>query len=330
MAKADAPVSAGGGKTACINVDLDAIPHYLAIHGLSAADVSDEVRCAVCRTALPRFLDLFGSLGIRATFFTVGADLDDEESAANVRAAAEAGHEIASHTQTHPYALTRLSSDALAMEVTGAEESIRRVTGRRPVGFRAPGYAVTSELLRLLDSRGYAYDSSAFPAAPYYLAKAGIMGALKLAGRPSAAILDRPRVLAAPLRPYQPYLCEPYQAACGAFALRLREMPLSVEPVTRVPLIGTSALLFPERAVRALCRRMAKLPWVNLELHGIDLLDSNDIRLPKLSSVQRELGISVKEKTRRLRDVFSLFRGAAEVLTLEDTARRMEPGGQSP
>ena len=327
MAKADGDGARGraaGEKMACINVDLDAIPHYLAIHGLSGIQVSPEVRCAVCRTALPRFLELFGSLGLRATFFTVGADLDDEGSAAQVRAASEAGHEIASHTQTHPYALTRLDGEALAREVSGAEAAILRVTGRRPVGFRAPGYAVTAPLLRLLDRRGYAYDSSAFPAAPYYAAKAGIMGALRLAGRPSAAILDRPRVLAAPLAPYHPYLCEPYRPARGAFALRLAELPLSVGPVTRIPFIGTSALLFPERAVRAFCRRMVRLPWVNLELHGIDLLDSEDLGLPQLSAVQRELGIPLKDKLRRLRELFAAIREASEVVTLEEVAGRID------
>jgi peptidoglycan/xylan/chitin deacetylase (PgdA/CDA1 family) len=88
---------------------------------------------------------------------------------------AKAGHEIASHSYSHPYDLVRLGREKIADELDRAQAAIAEACGRLPVGFRAPGYEITAELLDLLCERGYRYDSSAFPAIPYYLAKAAVM-----------------------------------------------------------------------------------------------------------------------------------------------------------
>lgn len=315
-----------GARLACVSVDLDAIPHYLGLHGLHEVAVSEAVRHAVCRLALPRFLELFDALGIQATFFAVGEDLCDAPSAAMVRRACAAGHEIGNHTHSHPYGLTRLGLDALQEEVARGESAIERVTGRRPHGFRAPGYAISAPLLSILEARGYAYDSSAFPAAPYYLCKASVMGALRLVGRPSRAMLDRPRVLAAPRLPYRPSRLEPYRAAPvrpAASGLDLVELPMSVTPRTRLPFIGTSALLLPRRLFQLLYARLRPLPFLNFELHGIDLVDAADVNLPRLSAVQRELNIPFAQKRARLFEILGAIRSDFEVLRLDAAAQAL-------
>ena len=73
--------------------------------------------------------------------------------------------------------------------------------GAAPLGFRAPGYAINAEALDLLRARGYRYDSSVFPSAAYYGAKALVMAAMRATGRQSGSFLDDPRVLLAPRRP---------------------------------------------------------------------------------------------------------------------------------
>ncbi|MDR0965038.1 MAG: polysaccharide deacetylase family protein [Myxococcales bacterium] len=305
---------------ACASVDLDALPHYLRLHGLSAEELPEERRHAVGRVALARFLDLFEELGVRATFFAVGEDLDDARTVALVRRAFDAGHEIGNHTQTHPYDLTRRSLDALQAEVARCETTIERVTGRRPIGFRAPGYAIDARLLAVLDARGYAYDSSAFPAVPYYLAKACVMGALELLGRPSRAMLDRPRALAAPRLPYRPSALEPYRRDDGTTRLGLVELPMTVTPLARLPFIGTSALLLPARVLDLVYRRVRRLPFFNFELHGIDLLDATDVNLPDLSAVQRDLNIPFTKKRARLARVLSNLRRDFDVRPLASAA----------
>lgn len=317
---------------ASVSVDLDAIAHYLGLHGLPDRDLADEARHAVCRLALPRCLDLFGELGIRATFFVVGGDLGDARSAAAVRRAFEEQHEIGNHSQTHPYDLTRLSLEALQDEIARSDEAIGRLTGQRPKGFRAPGYAISARLLDVLEARGYGYDSSTFPAAPYYLAKACVMGALRLAGRPSRAILDRPRVLSAPRLPYRPSRLEPYRAAApghgraGDARRRMIELPLTVGPKTRLPFIGTSALLMPAGLLDLVYGRLRRLPFLNFELHGIDLLDASDVKLPRLSAVQRELNMPFEQKRARLLGLLTRIRGDFEVRPLGEVAGCLDQG----
>ncbi len=314
---------------ASVSVDLDGLPHYLRLHGLPEHGLREAARHAVCRLALPRFLDLFGALGIRATFFVVGEDLGDVRSAEAVRRAFEAGHEIGNHTLSHPYGLTRLPLEPLLAEVEQGEAVIERVTGARPRGFRAPGYAISAPLLDVLGARGYAYDSSAFPAAPYYLAKACVMGALKLMGRSSRAILDRPQVLAAPRLPYWPSARDPYRTAAPGHGARGRapiELPLTVTPRARLPFIGTSALLMPALALDLAYRQLRQLPFLNFELHGIDLLDASDVGLPRLSAVQRELNIPFVRKRARLFGLLTAICRDFAVQTLVEAADRLRAG----
>lgn len=304
---------------ACVSVDLDSIGHYLRIHGLSEELLSPEAARAVYRKALARFVGLFADAGIAATFFAVGRDLSDRPSAEALRAAAHAGHEIGNHSFSHDYDLTRRSAEGIVREVTEGERAIVRAVGTPPRGFRAPGYTVSSELLQVLWVRNYLYDSSVFPAAPYYLAKAAIMGAMALAGRRSKAVLDRPRVMLAPRRPYRPDPRDPYKAGQGA---RL-ELPISVEPVTRVPFIGTAAVLLPWPVVSGLYRRLRGEPFLNFELHGIDLLDASDVAVPQLARVQRELNQPYERKRERLRELLRRIVDDFEVLTLADAALKL-------
>jgi hypothetical protein len=276
---------------ASLSIDLDALAHYHAIHALPPPPPGPD---PVHGRALERFADLCARLGIRGTAFAVGDRLSDPAAAAAVAALSRAGHEIGNHSFSHDYALTRRHDVALAEEVRRGGEAVERATGLRPVGFRAPGYTLSSRLLRTLVEQGYRYDSSTFPALPYWLAKGAVMGALGLAGRPSGAILDRPRVLAAPRRPYRPDPSEPY--AVG-------DLPLLELPVTTglggFPLIGTFLATMPGALARALSAGTASLPLFNLEIHAVDLLDASDAT-SALAARQRDLRIPAGEKIARL------------------------------
>jgi hypothetical protein len=309
---------------ACISVDLDSINHYLRIHGLSEAGLEPDAAHAVYRKALGRFVALFAEVGIKGTFFAVGKDLADGPSAEALARAAQAGHEIGNHSFGHDYDLTRRSPDAVVRDLTECERAIVRVTETPPKGFRAPGYTITRDLLQALWVRGYKYDSSVFPAAPYYLAKATIMGALAATGHRSKAILDRPRVLLAPLLPYTPDPREPYRAGKGAGL----ELPITVEPITRIPFIGTAALLLPWPLLLGFYGRLRGRPLLNLELHGIDLLDTADVGLPQLARVQRELRIPHERKRERLRELLRRIAEDFETMPLIDAAAKLAPTAQ--
>lgn len=307
------------GGLASISVDLDSLPHYCRIHGLPEALLDDRARRLVYEVAIPRYLRLFERLGVRGTFFAIGDDLEDERNAASLRRAHEAGVEIGNHTYGHDYAVSRRPKPEIASEVERGEALIERAVGERPVGFRAPGYTLSRDLYEVLCERGYLYDSSAFPAAPYYAAKAAVMGGLKLLGRPSKAILDRPGVLLAPRRPYRPDPADPYTRGEGP----VLELPIAVTKAARVPFIGTFAAALPAAVVRPAYLGLRGEPHFNFELHGIDVLGEDDGLPAPLLRQQRDLRISSATKIARLDRVFGWLRRDFEVVTLAQAARRL-------
>jgi peptidoglycan-N-acetylglucosamine deacetylase len=302
-------------KRAALSVDLDGLLHYARIHGLDEAGLDARTRSLHLAVALPRFLALFQRLGVPATLFAVGEDVGTVGSE-SLRSAAEAGHELASHSHTHPYALARAAEDEVDRELERAAEALRSVAGRAPVGFRSPGYTLSAPMLRALVRGGYRYDASVFPAAPYYLAKALVLGAMALSGRRSAAVLDSPGVLLAPRRPYRPALDAPYRRGDAP----LVELPMAVTPGLRLPFIGTLLTTAPWTLVRGAYRALAAEEFLSLELHAVDLLDATDGVPPALVRAQRDLAIPRAKKEQRLGEVLSWMARDFTCTTLADAA----------
>jgi peptidoglycan/xylan/chitin deacetylase (PgdA/CDA1 family) len=290
-----------------VSVDLDALACYYRIHALPGAP-PEPARFAILRRCLPRFADLFARHGVRATFFVVGADLeDDPEGRAALAALARAGHELASHTHTHPYDFVRLSADAIAAEIDRAHAAIADCAGTPPVGFRAPGYEISADAIAALQARGYRYDSSVFPSVPYYGAKAAVMGAMRVVGQKSGSVMGNPRVLLAPRVPYRPAPGAPYRAG-GAGIL---ELPIAVTPVARLPVIGTSLIMAPAWMRRRLVAAALRAPLFNLELHGIDLCDADGDAVPAaLVARQPDLRRPLARKLTALDDTLAAARAA--------------------
>ena len=302
---------------ASLSIDLDALEHYHAVHGLPAPAPGPD---PVHGKAAARFGELCARLGVTGTAFCVGRNLAQGEGAAAARALLEAGHEIANHSLSHDYALATLPADAIRAEVRGGADAIARATGSRPLGFRAPGYTLSAALVRALAADGYRYDSSAFPALPYYVGKAAVMGVLALRRSPSRALLDRPRVLLAPRTPYHPRSDEPYAPGALPDASPLLELPVTTG-LLGFPLIGTFVATLPGWAVRAFSAGTRGLPLFNLELHGIDLLDASDVS-PALAARQRDLGVPAARKIERI-ERFVRGLGGRRWLTLAAAAERL-------
>jgi peptidoglycan-N-acetylglucosamine deacetylase len=291
-----------------VSVDLDALGCYYRIHALPGAP-PEPARFAVLRRCLPRFAELFARHGVRATFFVVGQDLeDDAEGRALLADLARGGHELASHTHTHPYDFVRLGRAAIADEIDRAHAAIGACAGTPPVGFRAPGYEITAEALDVLRARGYRYDSSVFPSAAYYGAKAVVMAAMRLTGRKSGSVLGNPRVLRAPLEPYRPAAGDIYRDRGGD---GLVEIPIAVTRGARLPVIGTSLIVAPALVRRRLVAAALRAPLFNLELHGIDLCDAEADAVPAaLVARQPDLRRPLAHKLAALEETLSAARAA--------------------
>ncbi len=302
-------------RLASISIDLDEVPCYAAIHGLSVDESSAH---AIYTRALPRIATLLARERARATFFAIGSDLAHAPSAATLAALAGEGHEIANHSRSHHYDLTRRDRDEVRDDIAGGADDIGRVIGRRPVGFRAPGYTITDELLGVLEELGYAYDSSVFPCPSYYAAKTLAISAMRARGRESRSVRDDPRVLLAPADPYR--VGRPYwQRGAG-----MLELPIGVtrDGAGRMPFIGTSVVLSGAPGARLLTELVVGRPFVNLELHGIDLADASEDGLTWLVPHQPDLRRRWRDKEAALESAIATLRRAGyELVTLEEAAR---------
>ena len=68
-------------KTASVGVDVDSLHHYYRIHGLEESKASN----AAWDVGVSRFLGLFDELGIQATFYCIGEDLELGENQKRIR-----------------------------------------------------------------------------------------------------------------------------------------------------------------------------------------------------------------------------------------------------
>lgn len=287
-------------RICAVSVDLDEIPNYFAIHGLS---VEGAGASAVYDIAVPRLMALSKSAGVPLTLFAVGSDLERAEAAASLRSAQRNGAEMANHSLDHRYDLTRLGRDAIRAQIQGGIDAIAAATGEVPVGFRAPGYTITDEVYEVLAELGVGYDSSVFPCPAYYGAKTAMISWIALRGRSSHSVVDTPNVLFAPVRPYR--IGRPYWRTGHG----MLELPIQVTRALRLPFIGTSVTLAgPDRA-RILAKMCVGEPLVNLELHGIDVLDAGD-GLEGLRQYQPDVRVAKERKLAALEAVFDVFRDA--------------------
>jgi peptidoglycan/xylan/chitin deacetylase (PgdA/CDA1 family) len=304
-------------RIASISIDLDSLSHYCRIHALPEDALGPGGDTAVYRLAIDRFVELCQETGVRGTLFAVGQDLQPGQAA--LAKAARSGFEIGNHTYWHDYALAQKSPAAISADILRGGDAIEAAVGKRPRGFRAPGYTFNAAMYRALEQQGYRYGSSVFPAAPYYLAKAGVLAYRRITGTHSAAILDRREVLGAPRLPYLPDPAHPYRRGLG----RVPELPITVEPVSRLPFYGTAVVALPPAAVRALYLSVARLPFLNLELHGVDLMDASDGAGDELSRRQRDLQIPAARKRERLKSMLHRIAQDYDVKTLAEASQRL-------
>jgi peptidoglycan/xylan/chitin deacetylase (PgdA/CDA1 family) len=107
--------------------------------------------------ASTRILAFLQSRGIRSTWFTPGFTI--ETYPGECGAVVKAGHEIAHHSWAHvpPAAQSREQEEA---DIERANEAIRRLTGRKPRGYRSPSWDLSPNTIDLLIKNGFLYDSS--------------------------------------------------------------------------------------------------------------------------------------------------------------------------
>jgi len=297
-------------KRICVSIDLDPIDCYYAIHGLGEppADLA-------CSKGFERFLSFAQKHGFPVTVFVVGKELGRPDFSELVRNAALIGHEIANHSFSHRYDLSRLSADETGIEIIRGHDAIAGITGVAPAGFRAPGYNISSNIIRTLEGTGYIYDSSAFPSHSYWFAKSASMILSRFSGRKSSALVNPISSLLSPSGPYHPDPDKPYSRGQAG----LIEFPISLTPVLRIPMTGTFFLLADGLLERHLVSSAESAGFLNLEFHGIDFLDKTEVGEGLLKAGQPDARMGLDEKLEKFDRLFEHFKDR-EFLTLSEAA----------
>jgi peptidoglycan-N-acetylglucosamine deacetylase len=294
-----------------VSVDLDPLFCYREIFGLPAAK---EEQDPVVPVALPRFCDLMRTMGGKGTVFVVGKSMKEKAAMKAVLDARDEGHEIANHSYSHRYDLSKLSAEEMSEEIGRGAEAIEKTCGRRPAGFRAPGYLLGSGLLNAAIREGAEYDSSILPSLLYKGVKASVMGWLSLRGRKSGAILGDPREALAPHRPYRPDPESPFRIGNAP----LLEMPIT--SVLGVPLTGATLTLGGTTGVGVMAVLAGRLGFVNMELHGIDFLDFESDGIDPSLSLQRDLHIPWQRKVQTIGMFIEKMLRSHRMMTLGEAA----------
>jgi peptidoglycan/xylan/chitin deacetylase (PgdA/CDA1 family) len=313
---------------ACITIDLDNYQDYASLTGTRIAEGSHSF----FDDAIPRFLDLLERAGVRATFFLVGRDAAVGSNRRWVRAIAESGHEIGNHSYTHPYNFRALAKAEREREIAQGEDAIADVVGERPVGFRTPSCDVDLDLLRMLEQRGYLYDSSVFPSPIMWV----FMLYGKLFLRSTSYQLGEPLSALAPRTPYEPCpdRLRSRRRDGDTRSPRILEIPFSVLPFVRIPFYSTLLRRFGPTAFDWLKRAYGRRDSIlHVVFHMIELADFEGTPLAR--DYRRTPGLTVPLERRQdfVRRSLESLAKSCEAVTLREFAEayngRRAAGGAS-
>ena len=121
---------------------------------------------------LNKILDILKKYGISATLFVVGEVL---AKAPDLFKDLGKTYEIACHSFTHRFWNT-LDREARKKELDDFTNLYQKIFNKKPLGFRAPSHVIDAGGLKLLEEKGFLYDSSIVPHYPPFKKYRGYQG----------------------------------------------------------------------------------------------------------------------------------------------------------
>ena len=106
---------------------------------------------------LPRILSLLKRLEVPATFFVTGQVADCYPDQCN--RILDQGHEIGHHNYLHEWP-SKVDSEVEIRDFEKGLEAIKRLTGKNPAGYRAPGWEFSNVTFKMLVEHGLKYSSN--------------------------------------------------------------------------------------------------------------------------------------------------------------------------
>lgn len=260
---------------ASLSLDLDNQWSYMKTHG----DAGWDSFPSYLDVAVPRILAFLKERNLRITFFIVGQDAALEKNHEAVRSIADAGHEIANHSFNHEPWLHLYSKSEIIEEFEKTENALENVTGRRPVGFRGPGFSLSPTVIEVLGLRGYEYDCSTLPTYVAPLARAFyFLKSPKMSGEEREKLKKLFGKFSDGFQTLKPHFVE-------TAGRNLVEIPVTTFPLIKTPIHATYLLYLSAfstglantywRSAVTACSLTGVQP--SLLLHPLDFLSGEDI-----------------------------------------------------
>jgi polysaccharide deacetylase family protein (PEP-CTERM system associated) len=114
-----------------------------------------------------KILEILQAHDVKATFFVLGYLAENNPNL--IKMIHDLGHEIGSHGYSHTQVF-RLTPQQFADEMARTSDALGKITGKRPIGFRAPIFSIIESsywALDILAKQGFLYDSSIYPTFNY-------------------------------------------------------------------------------------------------------------------------------------------------------------------
>ena len=115
-------------------------------------NVSLTMNCAWNADDIDKILEILDKCQVKITFFIVGDWVDKYPEA--VKKIYENGHEIGSHSNTHPH-VKNLSLEENIKEIKESSEKIEKITGQKPDLYRAPYGEYNNIVIQSANDTGY-------------------------------------------------------------------------------------------------------------------------------------------------------------------------------
>lgn len=299
-----------------VSCDVDTLASIYKGHGLRR----ETYTYSELHMGLENFCRFLEPFGIKATLFMVGQDFLQPKNIPYIRSTARQGHEIANHTHTHAQGFRLMDLEEKEKEIAQMEQICEEVTGKRPLGFRSPGWNIGDDAIPILKRRGYLYDSSLFPCVLNPLLKALHWRSTRARSRLDRTTLGRLRYMVAPTRPYR---------IQGNHLDRrgnddLLEFPVTVVPVLRLPFFATFLLSTGLECFKVCYRLLKSLRHpIQYQFHLSDFVDYNHPDLK--DQVPKDDGVYVPRALHTpLKKKWEIFETALEIIARDYSFRTLE------
>jgi len=279
-------------------------------------------------TVADRFLDLADRYDFRYTIFLIGKDLENPAVAKVVKEWQDRGHEIGNHSYHHKPGFGALSYDETRAEVMASHAAITSACKKDPVGFIAPGWAISKNLIRILIENHYRYDTSLFPSWFMYIAQAKFVWNFRNDAR-KYEILKRSDYAANLLGSSRPFFTDGNSLYSSQDHGRLLILPLPATRFLKIPCWHTMKFLLPSPVYSHALDRTLDREYFYYLVHPTDLMDLNDVPpeyREKAKVLERmEVPLSVKsgmmEKT-----ISAIVKRSSRMMTLSEISDRIFSG----